>query len=307
MPATAEAFSQGELSPAKVKMLAAAREVNPERFASDEETLVGIATDLDVATSARAVAHWKTRVEPAKAADTWRRQHDARYLSISPTLDGSVRLDGLLDPVAGETVLTAVKALTDHGRAPDDTRTETQRRADALTDLCRHYLDHPARPTFGGEKPHISLIVDLNTLSHPETSSAGEVVRSAAELSLLGPITAASALRIACDSTISRIITNGPSQILEVGRKTRTIPPAIRKAIILRDKTCRWPGCRKPAPYCDVHHLLHWIDGGRTGQDNGLLLCGHHHILTHEHGYKITGNARNPIFTRPDGTIIDFP
>jgi hypothetical protein len=287
-------------------MLAAAREVNPERFASDEKTLVGIATDLDVPTAARAVAHWKTRVEPEKAVDVWRRQHDARYLTISPTLDGSVKLDGLLDPVAGETVLTAVKALTDHGRAPDDTRTETQRRADALTDLSRHYLDHPARPTFGGEKPHISLIVDLNTLNRPDTPASGATVRTAAELSLVGPITAASALRIACDSTISRIITHGESQILDVGRKTRTIPPAIRKTIILRDKTCRWPGCRKPAPYCDVHHLLHWADGGTTCSDNCLLLCGHHHTLTHEHGYKITGNARKPIFTRPDGTIIDF-
>jgi len=87
--------------------------------------------------------------------------------------------------------------------------------------------------------------------------------------------------RWACDAGIVRIITNGDSQPIDVGRRTRTIPPALRRALDLRDKGCVWEGCNAPASWCDAHHIIHWADGGETNLTNTQLLCRKHHTRTH--------------------------
>ena len=85
-----------------------------------------------------------------------------------------------------------------------------------------------------------------------------------------------------------RVITDGPSQVLDVGRATRTIPPPIRRALAVRDGGCVFDGCDRPPAWTDAHHIVHWADGGPTCLDNLCLLCRRHHRLVHEQGWSIT-------------------
>jgi len=186
-----------------------------------------------------------------------------------------VRLDGDLDPVGGEIVITALRSITEPiGRGGDGTDTPAQRRADALVDLCRDHLDSGTAPQAGGERPHITVTVDLEALE----GRAG----STCELDETGVIPPEAARQLACDAGVSRVITKGPTQVLDVGRRTRTIPPAVRRALIIRDGGCTAPGCDRPHRWCDAHHIVHWVDGGSTSLDNLALLCRRHHRLVHE-------------------------
>ena len=113
-------------------------------------------------------------------------------------------------------------------------------------------------------------------------------------------VSAETARRLACDAaTVS--MRHGPGgEILDVGRRTRTISPALRRALAARDRQCRFPGCGNVR--CDAHHLEHWADGGRTALDNLVLLCRRHHRAVHEEGFRVTIDAAGNVqFLRPDG------
>ena len=108
------------------------------------------------------------------------------------------------------------------------------------------------------------------------------------------------ARRLACDAA-KVTIQHGPGgEILDVGRKTRTISPALRRALAARDRQCRFPGCQNRR--CDAHHVRHWADGGATALDNLVLLCRRHHRAVHENGYRVTVDAVGEVqFVRPNG------
>ena len=90
---------------------------------------------------------------------------------------------------------------------------------------------------------------------------------------------------LACDCTLTRLLTDGPSQILDVGRATRTIPTAIRRALEARDRGCTHPGCDRPPDWCDAHHTIHYEHGGATSLDNTCLHCRRHHVTVHKPGW----------------------
>ena len=91
-----------------------------------------------------------------------------------------------------------------------------------------------------------------------------------------------------CDAAISRIITGPGGEILDAGRAMRTFSAAQTRAVVARDRCCRWPGCDRPAAWCESHHIWHWADGGPTNVDNAVLLCGRHHDKVHLYGHAIT-------------------
>jgi hypothetical protein len=281
MPHTREAFSSGELSECRARRLVEARDAAPEVFERDEELLVDQALTLDARTFPKAVGHWQRLADQDRFAEDHRGMHDARSLHVSRTWGGMTRVDGNLDPESGHVLITALEAITSPGNLdPTDTRTATQKRADALCEIARFYLDHGDTPTLGGEKPHITVVVDLESLEN----RAGR----RCELDVDGAITPQAARRLACDAQITRIITQGESQPLDVGRATRTIPAGLRKALNLRDGGCTHPGCHVPARWCDAHHITHWIDGGITVIRNLILLCRRHHLDAHQHdGYPL--------------------
>jgi hypothetical protein len=207
-----------------------------------------------------------------------------------------VRVDGDLDPETGQELLTALRAVIDaDSRAGgEDSRTPAQRRADALGEICRSYLARSDRPVVGGERPHVVVTVDLHTLL--------ERAPGRCELADLGPITPECARRWACDARVSRVITGPGSVPLDLGRATTVVPAALRRALVVRDRHCTWPGCDRPASWCDAHHVVHWADGGRTSLDNVILLCRRHHGIVHR-GYRVVmTHDQRPVFHRPDGT-----
>jgi hypothetical protein len=89
------------------------------------------------------------------------------------------------------------------------------------------------------------------------------------------------AAHLAADAVVTRVVTSGRSQVLDVGRSVRSVPPAIAKAVIARDRHCRFRGCTSPPWACEVHHLVPWALGGPTSLANLGLLCWHHHKLVH--------------------------
>ena len=100
-------------------------------------------------------------------------------------------------------------------------------------------------------------------------------------------VTTADVRKIACDAAIHRVITDGAGSILDYGRSTRTIPPAVYTSLVLRDWGCRFPGCDRPAECCQGHHIWHWEDGGPTNLPNLVLLCSKHHHLIHLKGWHL--------------------
>jgi hypothetical protein len=275
MPGAAVRFGDGDLNRPRVEALVEAHRRHPEVYRRDEQVLVEGATELGWRDFKLAMTYWRNAADDVEARRDAAAQHRRRRLHVSTTWGGMVRIDGDLDPVGGEVVLTALRALTDPAlRDATDERTPAQMRADALMDLCQDYLNRGEAPVTGGEKPHVNLLVDLEVLE-------GRAGRTC-ELDEAGVITGELARLIACDAGISRIITNERSEPLDVGRRTRTVPPAIRRALVARDGGCVVPGCDRPPRWCDAHHIIHWIDGGPTALFNLLLLCRRHHRMIHE-------------------------
>jgi len=281
IPLTAAAHRGGAIGSAHLRILVRAARNYSEAYKEAEETLVDAASTSSPRQLARLVDYWAQNLDPDLAVHAAQALHERRRIHISATYEGLVRMDGWLDREGGATVIAALGAHADlAARDPEDARTPAQARADALVEICRQHLDHGDLPVTGGERPHINLTVGLGTLEH----RAGEPC----EADEVGVVTPETAFRLACDAGISRIITKGPSEPLDVGRRTRTIPPAIRRALIIRDGGCRYPGCDRPQRWSDGHLIKHWIHGGPTNLDNLVLLCRRHHRRVHEQGETVT-------------------
>jgi hypothetical protein len=254
------------------------------------------------------MAFWRQHVESEQALGGEDVLYRRRRLHASVTLDGSVRVDGDLDPATGETLLTALRAVTDaEARSPGttkDDRTPTQRRVDALGEICRQWLDHGARPQVAGERPHVSVTVDLEALR--AGNGPGEPGQAGTgELDHTGPVHPETARQLACDASIMRVVLAGRSEPLDVGRRTPVVGPALRRAVIVRDRHCRFPDCDRPQSWCDVHHAVHWADGGPTALGNLVLLCRRHHTMVHRTGgFGLEMSQGRPVFRRPDGSIL---
>ena len=119
-------------------------------------------------------------------------------------------------------------------------------------------------------------------------------------LGFTGPISAATAELISCDATVGFVIVDANGAPLDVGRSERLFPPALRKALVVRDQGCAFPGCGRPVSWCDAHHIRAWEAGGNTSVDNGVLLCRCHHTLIHHGGWQVyLGADRHPWFIPP--------
>jgi hypothetical protein len=195
MPICRRALEGGEVALSAARVLARAREAEPEAFAAAEADLVEAASIHSVADLKRVVAFWRETVE---AEIDWEaRLRARRRLRTSTTFEGMVRIDGDLDPESGESVLTALRAILDAEArsSEDDPRTPAQRRADALGEICRGWLDLADRPTVAGERPHLTVTVPVDALADGS---------SASELDHAGPVGADLARLLACDVSVRR-------------------------------------------------------------------------------------------------------
>ena len=310
MPMTREAYACGHISYSHVRLLARAVHADTaEAFAGHEATLVDAARKLSVTEFAVAVRHWRNHADPDGALGDADRETDRRKLHCSRTFEGSTVLDARLDPEAGAIVAGAIDTFTqrrwhagrrgDAAASPPEAATPGQRRADALVEICERALTTLDNSPTTRARPLLSGLVDLDSLQ-------GRIGRLC-ELEGAGAIGGDDARRWACDTDLVRVITKGRSEILDLGRKSRVVTIAQRRALVLRDRGCAFPGCDRPPEWCDAHHIVHWLDGGPTNLDNLVLLCRRHHRLIHRPAG--IGIARDPtgsvVFTRPDGTIIE--
>lgn len=295
MPRVRGAFSRGGLSEARVRSLVRAREVDPEAFGRDEEVLLSQAESLPAGEFETALAYWRRLADAEGHLADHERAYRNRGIHASVTWKGTVRVDGDLDPEGGATLIAALRSLTDPSQLdPADARSPAQRRADALVEIARRHLDRSDRPVVGGERPHVALLVDLEALR-------GSLM-GACELDT-GAVPPSVARRIACDSTLAPIIAHD-GVVVGAGRASRVIPAAMRRAVIARDRHCTHPGCTVPAAWCDVHHIVHWSDGGATVLDNLTLLCRRHHRLTHRldpRRLETTTHRPEPLRSAPIG------
>jgi hypothetical protein len=271
LPEARAAFAAGEMSYAHVRQISAATaDVDRDVATQGEAILVDAALNLDPRRLGVVIVHWRNPDGVLAGAND---AHERRRFDISETFEAMTVLHGQLSGDDGALVRTAIDAYSKP--LPDDTRTPTQRRADALAELARQVLNAGHAPSSGGERPHLNVHVPLATL---EQRTGAE----AAELDWGGVVSGETARRLARDASVSRIITDGASEPLDVGRRARTIPAALRRAVVARDRHCVAPGCDRPPAWCDVHHRHHWIDGGETKLSNLELRCHLHHRDEHE-------------------------
>jgi hypothetical protein len=279
--------------------LVEARGAHPEAFAEAEELLVDAARSLGIRDLRRALDHWRGAVDHRAAEDADRERYERRNLHVSPTFDGMVRVDGDLDPENGQALLTALRAIGDADvrNGTEQSRSPAQRRADALGEVCRRWLDRSDRPTVAGERPHMIVTVDVDALRGRADGSAA--------LDRDITISPSSARRLACDASVVRVLTRGPSQPLDVGRRTAVVPPAIRRALIVRDGGCALPACDRPPSWADAHHVRHWADGGPTALSN--LTVALPATPSVDPWRIVLGRDRGgrPVFRRADGSPLD--
>jgi hypothetical protein len=201
-------------------------------------------------------------------------------------------LKGDHDNLAGKTIDTAIRAATDKPGDNDD-RTPAKRRSDALTRICRFFLDHGDAPIEAGEVPHISIVLTDKTVRHRTPTEPGETALSAAEID-----------QLLCEANLSRIVLGADGVPLDVGRATRYPSRALRRALDVRDKHCRFPGCDRRPSWCQGHHVVDWIHDGDTKLSNLVLLCSFHHHLIHKPGWHVTFDGHTFTATNPDGKTI---
>jgi hypothetical protein len=176
--------------------------------------------------------------------------------------------------------------------------------AESLAALSETALARPPGGLTGGERNQLIVHVDARTLATdaPGASVTGPGACSVADGPGIAPETAR---RLACDCSFVPALADGHGRTLDVGRRTRSIPPAIRRALAVRDGRCQFPGCERHR-FVDAHHLVHWAKGGETSLDNLVLLCRHHHRLVHEGGFSVSRRPGAALrWSRPDGSAIE--
>jgi hypothetical protein len=254
----------------------------------------------------RIVRGWRQvdRLAEARAAA---RQQAGRALHIYQDEDGTVVLRGRLTPDVGALLLRALDAaretLYQRARATGGSPpaadpalappTRAQQQADALTLLAETALHHELDPGAPGERYQVVVHVDAAVLADP--AQPGQSV-----LEEGSHVSAETSRRLACDASRVVMQHDEDGRVVEIGARTRTIPPALRRALQHRDRTCRFPGCHVRAG--QGHHVRHWAQGGPTTLSNLLLLCRRHHRAMHEERYQVAREPDGSLrFRRPDG------
>jgi Domain of unknown function (DUF222)/HNH endonuclease len=321
LPLVREAFARGELSYSKVRAIS--------RVASEktEPDLLELARHATASQLERIVRGYRgvvsTQIEQANTTYanrhvTWEWDHDGSlvFRGRLPAEDGALLVKALeaardelrvsaetreaedapanaqdLEDVSAE---TSGLAAGDEDAPPADPRAPSN--ADAIVAIAEISLAHGPAQRPAGERHMVVLHVDSAALTDEDPAGCCEFEDGPA-------LPAETARRLACDASLVTIVERN-GRPLTVGRKTRAIPPALRRALYSRDHGCQFPGCDQRR-FVDAHHIHHWAHGGETKLSNLLLLCRHHHRLIHEGGFRVERHpARGTVFRRPDGRPI---
>jgi hypothetical protein len=291
LPAIRETFGRGELSYSQVRALT--RIATPEV----EADLVRVARHATGAQLEVVVRAYRGVLERELGESD--PEHRRRFVRCLHDVDGALLITARLPAEEGALVMAALDAGRDAVRASARASAETTQNgdsADALVLMADTMLASGPAERAGGEHYEVVVHVDVEALAHDDPGAACELDDGPA----LHPETAR---RLACDASVVRILERD-GRPLSVGRRTRSVPPALRRALRSRDRTCRFPGCTQRR-FLHAHHVDHWAHGGRTDLSNLIHLCAHHHRLVHEGGYRIEPRARGDLcFRGPDGRAL---
>ncbi len=332
LPRISAAMQRGQISYAKVRALTRVATADTEASLLDL-ALAGNCTHVE-----RVVRAWR-RVDRVQAAQETEARHLQRQLSTWVDDDGMVVIRGRLTPEVGAVVQRALEAAADRlfreaahaptGDAMAEELTPAQRRADALGLLAESALAASFEGGTAGDRYQVLVQVTTSDAGDRTAESGVDQVGTAAVSAPVSvPVGVGAAAsdvfdgalevdhgavyvsmetsrRLACDASLVHMRHDAEGAVLAVGRKTRTIPPSIRRALAARDTTCRFPGCTSRR--CDAHHIKHWADGGVTCLDNLVWLCRRHHRAVHEGGFGIVRGRDGALtFRRPDGAPLDL-
>jgi hypothetical protein len=319
LPRLKQALARGELSYSKLRALT--RVATPDT----EERLLAVGRAGTAEHVELIVRGWRCMDRKAEAQESVRR-HRHRALHVYPDADGMVVIRGRLEPEVGAVVMQALAAARDalyrrgevkkRGQvknvpagtsvvaAPPPTvvdgspeaPTMEQQQADALALAAETALHRGIDPGAPGERYQVVVHVDAQVLA--DADAPGQSVLDGG-----ARVPAGTSQRLACDASRVVMRHDGDGRITEVGARTRTIPPALRRALQHRDKGCRFPGCG--LPFGQGHHIRHWAHGGPTKLSNLTMLCWRHHRAVHEEGYQVERQPGGELcFRRPDGRLL---
>ena len=288
LPTISSAFAEGRLAYSKVRALT--------RVANKENERVLVAFALKRTTTQVEQRCRELRCGTNASVDDAHRAHARRSLCTHRNPDkGTVTITLEIPTEQAELIDKALdKARDSHDRTPAEFAHESwsARQADALVEIATSYLidqDADKKVASSSDNYVVTVHVDRSALAEGKGRSGMPVE---------------SVKRLCCDGNTISIVEDANGKPLNIGRKSRTVPTAIKRALHARDKHCRFPGCRNNR-FVDAHHIHHWSTGGETSLDNLLLLCGKHHRLVHEGGFRIVRDYQDQwIFTRPNGIAV---
>ncbi len=305
LPLIRESFARGELSYSKVRALTRVQNVH------DEEQLLNYGRAASASQLDRILSAYRGVV--TSDAD---RAYDRRCLWVEPQDDGSVLVKGRLPAEDGALLMKALDAARDElrssakasaagdetvsaetdGEVPQDARAPQDfitGNVEALALVADSFLASGPRERSGGDRCQVVVHIDAETLSTTAAQGCCETDEGVG-------LAVESARRLACDASIVAMV-NRNGTTVAVGRKTRSIPPALRRALRRRDDGCQFPGCHQRR-CVDAHHIEHWAHGGKTDLSNLVTLCRFHHRLVHEGGFTVVpGSGGRPEFRTPSG------
>ncbi|MBO0876835.1 MAG: DUF222 domain-containing protein [Pseudonocardia sp.] len=346
LPTTRDKLATGQIGVAQAKTIAqldtrlaeSTRPIPAEARRQVEAALAEHAASATTTETVRAAEKARYRLDPDTVEDEMRSQRDERGITVSPTLDGTGHLHGLLDVVSAA-IWDGFFDRTAAPASPDDMRTAAARRLDAITDAielqqritatpdntddqalqesCNTQLAQPAEPGQPTAQPtgRPAGRPAGKAYQRPSTRQTGEdpatsdrrggfawqkttpaqlmviathdllTGKPGAEPAALADgtiIPADTARRYVCEATLNRVLLARGDEPLQLGRTNRLFAPAQVKAMIVRDRTCRWRGCEVPATRCTPHHAVSWSQGGTSNTENGQMLCPAHHRMAHE-------------------------
>jgi hypothetical protein len=296
LPKVAAALASGEIGYQSVSVLCHLRDkLGEKRDLFNEDEMLELARKQSVATL-RYLCNYAWHIaDPDGFFNEAEENFTRRRLHISQMADGMYAIDGLLDPVTGAALKTTVDALAKR-KGPEDERTPSQRRHDAVGELVNHAMDQGTLPRRNGVRPHINLTTTIEGVKN-------EVGAPPADLELSLPISTRTLERITCDCTMSRVLL-ADSMVIDVGRAKRTVSGPTWRALRTRDRGCRFPGCDRPVEWSNPHHIVHWARGGPNNLPNMVLLCYYHHRLVHEGGWQVIKSGREFRFLPPERIVM---
>ncbi len=279
VPVIDEAFGEGKLSYSQVRALTRVAD------RSNQEQLLDYALGTTACHLERYCQRLRNGDEDVAGVEARQQQRSrAVYMVVN---DGVMTVN--LPPAELALVQQALEKLV--AALPDDPeRDYFASRADALVEMAQQTLAGEAGSQNNGDNYQVLVHVDADALD----GAGGE-----SDLPL------PTVKRLCCDGGVVPVIKRN-GEVLDVGRKQRVVPTAMKRALAARDRTCRFPGCHH-TQFLDAHHIKHWCDGGETSLNNLVLLCSHHHRLLHEQGFQMKPHQGGFYFARPDGRPIESP